>query len=298
MRHVRYLLPVLLAALAATGCQHQKKMSEEALMAQEAAKAADARVAALEKELQELKAGSLAAAQAQKDAQTVKEAQAAKEAAEEVAKAQALAIQRQIAEAKKRAEQKKQEAAAAAAKPAAPAEAPKVVTIEVPAGTALDVTLDKELSTASAKAGDAWEGTLASAVVVDGKQVWAAGTPVKGVVAQSTPAGRLSSGKGGLGIKLIQVGNSDVDAGVYLVSGDTRGQRNAKFIGGGAALGALIGVLSDKKNKQDHALGGAAIGAAAGTAVAAATAGTEIKIAADKPVPFSLVQPEKVVLKP
>jgi len=117
------------------------------------------------------------------------------------------------------------------------------------------------------------------------------------VLRRGGPAGRLASGKGALGFRLTGIGSSDVDGGDYLVTGGKTGERNAKIIGGAAALGALIGVLSDKRNKDDHALGGAAIGAAAGTAAAAATAKTTILIPADKTITFSLAAPEKVTLK-
>jgi hypothetical protein len=170
--------------------------------------------------------------------------------------------------------------------------------VEVPAGTKLEVKLARELATDKDQPGGTWEGTLAADLTVNGKLIWPAGTPVHGVVTQSVAAGRLSSGNGGLGIRLTEVGKNDVDTGVYLVSGDARGARNAKIIGGGAALGALIGALSDRKNKGDHALGGAAIGAAAGTAVAAGTADTVIKMPVDKTVEFSLTAPEKVTVKP
>ncbi len=171
------------------------------------------------------------------------------------------------------------------------------MVVEVPAGTQVSVSLAAALSTDKEKAGDLWQGTLAESIAVGGQTVWAAGTPVRGVVSQSVPAGRLASGKGALGIKLTEIGDSDVEGGTYVVTGDAKGERNAKIIGGAAALGALIGVLSDKKNKGDHALGGAAIGAAAGTAAAAATAKTTILIGADKPVVFTLDAAEKVTLK-
>ena len=76
-----------------------------------------------------------------------------------------------------------------------------------------------------------------------------------------------------------------------------KGERNAKYIGGGAALGALIGILADNRHKNDHALGGAALGAAAGTAVAAGTADTVIRIPAGKPISFSLTTAERVTLR-
>jgi hypothetical protein len=288
------IIPAVLSGavlLALAGCE--KKLDEAQLrakiLAEEAAKAADDRVAKLEKELAELKAGKADPREADKEGLAQAKADHQK------------ALERQLADQKKKAEAKKQEAlklAEAKTAPASPATpAPKPVVVEVPAGTPLNVTLSAALSTEKDKAGDVWQGTLAESVSVGGQVVWAAGTPVRGVVNQSTPAGRLASGQGALGIRLTEIGDNDVDGGTYLVSGDARGERNAKIIGGAAALGALVGILSDKKNKGDHALGGAAIGAAAGTAAAAATAKTAIVIPADKAVTFTLAAPEKVTVK-
>lgn len=270
---------ILLASIAC-----ERKLSEAALAAQASAKAADARVAALEQQLADLQASK-----AQPGKTNTK-------TAEHVSKSQAKALERQLADAKKSAAKKHETATALASAPAS--EAPKPVIVEVPAGTPFSVRLAKDLTTANVQPGDAWDGTLAEDAIVAGKTVWPAGTSVGGVVTQSTPAGRLSSGQGGLGIKVTRLGEDDVDTDAYVVVGDKRGARNAKFIGGGAALGALIGILSDSNNKNDHALGGAAIGAAAGTAAAAATAKTVISIPAGKPIAFTLAAPERVVLKP
>ena len=116
-------------------------------------------------------------------------------------------------------------------------------------------------------------------------------------MAHAVPAGRLASGKGALSIRLTEIGDNDVEGGNYMVTGGATGERNAKIIGGAAALGALIGVLSDRKNQGDHALGGAAIGAAAGTAAAAGSAKTAIVIPADRSISFTLTAPEKVTVR-
>lgn len=280
------------AALVAATLACEKKVDEAQIrakiLAEEAAKAADARVAKLEQELAELKSGKADPKEADKEGLAQAKAD------------QQKALERQLAEQKRKAEAKKQEALKLAeAKPAATPKpvAPQPVVVEVPAGTPLSVSLSAALSTEKDKAGDLWQGTLAENVSVGGQVVWAAGTPVKGVVNQSVPAGRLASGKGALSIRLTEIGDSDVDGGTYMVAGDARGERNAKIIGGAAALGALVGVLSDKKNKGDHALGGAAIGAAAGTAAAAATAKTTILIPADKAIAFTLAETEKVTIR-
>lgn len=275
-----YLIPLtglLATLLLVPGCR--PKPSEATVQAEAVAKAADDRVAALEKELAELKAAKAPAPGA----------------AEHVTKSHLKALDRRLADAKATAGEARKAAAEISALPAA--QAPKLVMVEVPAGTAIKVTLAKDLVTGQDQAGDPWEGKLAEPVSVNGEVAWPAGTPVKGVVAQSAAAGRLQGGQGGLGIRLSTIGKNDVEAGTYVVVGDKRGQRNAKFIGGGAALGALVGMLTDSKHAADHALGGAAIGAAAGTGLAAGTADTTIRIPAGKAVPFTLSAPEKVLLK-
>jgi hypothetical protein len=280
--------PQIIAALASTllllaalGCE--KKLSEQSLAAQVAAQAADARVAKLEAQLAELKAS--------KPPQIVDKA-----TAEHVSKSQAKALEKQLEDARKGAESKHKSAEVLAAAPQN--SAPKPVLVEVPEGTPLTVKLTKELTTTLVQPGDTWEGTLNEDVVVLGTTVWHSGASVRGVVTQSIPAGRLSSGQGSLGIKVTRLGQEDVDTTAYVMVGDKRGARNAKFIGGGAALGALVGLLSNRNNQGDHALGGAAIGAAAGTAAAAASAETVIKIAAAKPITFNLAAPERITLKP
>lgn len=275
----------ILFLLVLGGMACEKKLSQEALVAQDATKAADDRVARLEQQLAELKAGK----------NTPKEAD--KDTIDSVSKNEQKAIERQIQSAKKKAETRKREAEQLAAAPTPKERTPLPVVMEVPSGTPIEVKLDQDLGTDKQQAGDTWSGTLASDVRVGGSTAWRAGTPVHGVVTQSAALGRLANGKGGLAIRLTEVGSNDVDTDAHLVVGDKRGERNAKIIGGGAALGALIGILTDRNNKNDHALGGAAIGAAAGTAAAAASADTVVRIKAATPVTFTLSAPEKVTIK-
>lgn len=272
-------LPAALS-LALAGSLACNRESEAAKMADQAAQQEQSRVAELQQELADAKAGKAAGTD---DAETSKALEANR----------IKALEKQLSDAKTRAAAKKKEAAQLAAAK----DASKPQSVVVPTDTAFSVKLAESLATDKQQAGDGWTGTLAEPVVVNGATVWAAGTPVKGVVSQSVPAGRLSSGKGVLAIKVTAIGDNGVDSDTHAVTGSPRGERNAKYIGGGAALGALVGILSDKNNKNDHALGGAAIGAAAGTAVAAGTADTIIKIDAGAPLSFHLAAPETVVVK-
>jgi hypothetical protein len=163
----------------------------------------------------------------------------------------------------------------------------------VPARTPLKVALARGLATDKDHAGDAWEGTLAEPVQVEGRVVWPKGAPVRGVVTRSEPAGRLKGQKGGLELRATRVDGLEVETGTFLAAGATRGKRNTEFIGGGAALGALMGALTGHRG-AGRALGGAAVGAAAGTGLAAATADTVVRIPAGKVVTFTLAAPRKV----
>lgn len=272
-------LPAALS-LALAGSLACNRESEAAKMADQAAQQEQSRVAELKQELADAKAGKTTSTD---DAETSKTLEAN----------HIKALEKQLADAKSRATAKKKEAAQLAAAK----DVVKTASVTVPTDTAFSVKLAEGLATDKQQAGDGWSGTLAAPVVVNGATVWAAGTPVKGVVSQSVPAGRLSSGKGVLAIKVTAIGDNGVDSDTHAVTGSPKGERNAKYIGGGAALGALVGILSDKNNKNDHALGGAAIGAAAGTAVAAGTADTVIKIEAGAPLGFHLAAPETVVIK-
>lgn len=273
-----FTLPAALT-LALAGALACNRESEAAKMAEQAAQQEQSRVAELQQELADAKAGKTTSSD---DAETSKTLEANR----------IKALEHQLSDAKKRATEKKKEAAQLAA-----AKDVKATSITVPADTAFSVKLAESLATDKQQSGDGWSGTLAEPVIVNGTTVWAAGTPVKGVVSQSVAAGRLSSGKGVLAIKVTAIGDNGVDSDTHAVTGSPKGERNAKYIGGGAALGALVGILSDKHNQGDHALGGAAIGAAAGTAVAAGTADTVIKIEAGTPLGFHLAAPETVMLK-
>jgi len=278
-----------LASFALTvGCD--KGQSKEEIIAEyEASKVEQERVTKLEEELAALKEDKAADAQLKEDQQK--------------------ALEKQLQDVRKKAEQAQQNAKALETKqplPVVPSdqegeakrgERRKPTVIDVPQGTKLVVSLSSELSTDTHNAGDSWDGTLTQPVSIDDKVVWAAGTRVSGVVSQSAPTGRLANGQGALGIKLTEVGGASIDGGIFVVTGDSKGGRNTAIIGGTAALGALAGILADKNNKQDHALGGAAIGAAVGTAIAAGTSKTTIKIPNATPIEFAMPAAEQIVVR-
>lgn len=272
---------LLVAGFTACEPKADAAAAQAQAMAQLQTKAADDRVALLEQQVAAMK--------------TAKPVSGDQEAVNQLSASHLRALDRELAEARQRAVERRNDAATLASMPVA--QQPRYTALEVPSGTRITVRMGSELATDRDQPGDPWTGTLSEDVLVGNTVAWAAGTNVSGVVAQSVPAGRLSSGQGGLGIRLTSVGRNGVDAGTYMVVGDNRGRRDARFIGGSAAIGSVVGLLTDRNHQGDHALGGAAAGAAAGTALAAGTADTVIRIPAAHSVTFSLTSAEQVIRK-
>jgi hypothetical protein len=134
-------------------------------------------------------------------------------------------------------------------------------TAPVPAGTALMVKLDTTLATFSNKPGDPFRGTLAQAVLLDGKTVIPAGATVEGRVTRVAEPRRIS---GKPTIKILpealimptgerffldatlvdtNIRGTDVNQeGEFKGSGHDR--RDQEEVGGGALGGMLIGGLA------------------------------------------------------
>jgi hypothetical protein len=165
--------------------------------------------------------------------------------------------------------------------------------VHVPSGTPLSVRLLSSVSSESSHAEDAVQGELARAVVVDGVEVIAAGSPVRGIVTRATPAGRVK-GRASLGLRfstLVADGRDySLDANLSRTAPATKG-RDAEKIAIPAAGGAIIGALIGGGK-------GAAIGAAAGggggTAVVLSTPGKPVTLARGRVLTVRLARPVDV----
>jgi hypothetical protein len=157
----------------------------------------------------------------------------------------------------------------------------------IPAGTRLSVRTTSEISSGTAKVGDRFEGTLASNLVVGGKTLAKAGSPVRGKVTLAKSSGRLHA-PGQLSLRLTSVEVSGkmlpLATGSYHLEGKSHTKSNVTKIGGGTAAGALIGGLA---GGGKGALIGSAVGAGAGTGVAAATGKEEAVVPAEKTLSFT-----------
>jgi hypothetical protein len=113
----------------------------------------------------------------------------------------------------------------------------------IPAGTAITVTIDQSISSKDAKVGQGVVGTVAHDVITGGKIAIPKGSHAKLVVSSAQASGRLST-PAKLWLRLKSV---EIQGRTYTIatssSGKTmggKGKRDAGFIGGGAAGGALI----------------------------------------------------------
>jgi hypothetical protein len=167
----------------------------------------------------------------------------------------------------------------------------KAETVTIPAGTALEVRLTNAISSATAEAGASFEGTLASPISVNGVEVAGIGSDVTGKVTNAVSSGRLSK-PAELGLTLTSLtpkGGKEVaiSSSTWAAKGESHKKRNAEFIGGGAAAGALIGAIAG--GKKGAAIGGA-VGAGGGTGAAAYTGKKEIELASETKLSFKLTE--------
>jgi hypothetical protein len=154
----------------------------------------------------------------------------------------------------------------------------------IPPGTPVTVRLTSQISSGTARAGQAFECTLAKNVVVDGKTVAKAGAPVKGKVTHVKPSGRLHA-PGQLTLRLTSVDGQPVQSSALRRQGRSHTKSNVTKIGGGAAAGAVIGALAG--GGKGAAIGTLA-GGAAGTGLAAATGKREAVFPAESALTFTI----------
>jgi len=182
----------------------------------------------------------------------------------------------------------------AAPKVAAPAPAPKPVTI--PSGTAVSIRLVDKIDSSRSQAGQTFRATLDSPIAdQSGAVVIPAGQDVTGRIVEAKDAGRLT-GKSVLALELTQL---TVNGRYYTLhtsqferQGRSEGVSTAKKAGGGAALGALIGAIA---GGGKGAAIGAVLGAGAGTGMSGMKKGKPVVLPSETLLSFNLQEPLSVV---
>jgi hypothetical protein len=182
---------------------------------------------------------------------------------------------------------------AAAAAPAAPP-APMMMEMTVPAGTALEITLDTPVASDTSKVEDAVRGKVAKAIAIDGMTTIPAGSVVMGTVVEANPSARVK-GRASITIRFnrVVVANTPYTIQTARISREaaaTKGE-DAKKVGIGAGAGALIGAIAG--GKKGAAIG-TAVGGGAGAGAVVATKGKEIGIAAGATVKTTISESVKI----
>jgi hypothetical protein len=151
--------------------------------------------------------------------------------------------------------------------------------------------LDSEVN----QVGDTFRASLDSPLRVEGRVVAAVGTDVQGRVTDVKSAGRFK-GRSELTLELVRLqmnGKSyELATSVWNAKGRSEGKQTAATVGGGAALGAIIGAIAG--GGKGAAIGSVA-GAGAGGGVSAATKGKQIKVQPEDVLQFRLTNDVTVV---
>ena len=181
---------------------------------------------------------------------------------------------------------------------AAPPPPPQPVTVTVPANTIVTVRTIDSIDSKTNQAGQMFKASLDVPIVVDNRVIVPSGADAYVKLVEAKSAGRVT-GRSALGLELssivfqgktYNVVSSDVKQ-----SGTSRGKQSAERIGGGAALGALIGAVA---GGGKGAAIGAAVGGGAGTGVQVFTKGQQVKIPSETRLDFTLQQPLDITYLP
>jgi hypothetical protein len=157
---------------------------------------------------------------------------------------------------------------------------------EIPSGTTIKVRTIDRLSSEEARIGDNFHASLEEPITVNDKELYPRGADVIGRVVDVHKSGRLTEpGELDLVLNTVSSGGktSSLRVEPLVMKGDSHGKSNATKIGGGAALGAIIGAIA---GGGKGAAVGTVAGGAAGTGAAAATGKREIEIASETVLSF------------
>ena len=169
--------------------------------------------------------------------------------------------------------------------------------IRIPEGTRIKARTTSALSTRSVGPGVPFEATLAEPLVVDGRTLAAKDAVVHGVVADSSPGGRIK-GVAHISVRLTDIElaggkRADLRTNILTFSAHRTRKRDAMMIGIGSGVGAAIGALA---GGGAGAAIGAGAGGGAGTLGVLATHGASAVIPAESLLTFTLRDGVKVPL--
>ncbi len=173
----------------------------------------------------------------------------------------------------------------------APREQARGGGFNIPVDTEITVRMIDPVDSERARLGETFRASIDEPVVVNGREVIPRGADVLTKLVTDQRSGSLQGGTVlTLAISTITIGGRPVDVNSTDVqtASASRGARTAGAVGGGAALGAIIGAIAGGGK-------GAAIGAGSGAALGAGaqvlTGGQKVKIPSETRLTFRLQNP-------
>src|SRR5215471_10640067 len=175
----------------------------------------------------------------------------------------------------------------------------------VPEGTVISMRMDATLTSRTSHVGDKFTATVAIPVYVDGRTAIPAGSVVEGQITSVTPAKRMSK-SGTIAVDfdtLILPNGARMKLTGTLTSADpndrttidqegrvsgSEGNRKVVFIGGGGAIGAVLGGIASRS--AGGAVLGGVLGAGAGVGAVMLSKGEEAEVRAGTPFGIQLTQ--------
>jgi hypothetical protein len=176
----------------------------------------------------------------------------------------------------------------------APSGPPPVTGVQIPAGTPITVRMIDSVDSNVAHQEQAFRASVDEAVLLGGQTVIPRGADALVKLVEDQPSGKFE-GKTILTLALMGItlnGQTiDTTAGDVSKASGSRGARSAKVVGGGAALGAIIGALA---GGGKGAAIGAGAGGAVGTGVMLSTSGKATKLPVETRLTFRLNEPVSI----
>jgi hypothetical protein len=172
------------------------------------------------------------------------------------------------------------------------------MTVTLTSGMALPIRVAETLSTDHNYTGDTFRATLDQPIIMNGYIIADKGSKVLGDIVEAEKPGRVK-GSGQLVLALKEINTTDGQRVEIQTESWTRDapnsrRRDAEEIGGGAALGAIIGALA---GGGKGAAIGAGAGGAAGTAVDLSTRGKPATVPVETHLTFHLQSPVTITEK-
>lgn len=170
---------------------------------------------------------------------------------------------------------------------------PETVTVTVPAGTQVAVSLNQTLSSHESVPGEAFEAEVTQDVAEDGRVVIPRGSTVIGMVTQAEEPKIGGRAKLALSFETVRLPSGEslpLSASLARI-GKSERAKDAAIIGGGTVGGAILGEAIDE---GEGTVIGAIVGGLAGAAGAKKTKGKPLTLPAGTPLTLSLEAPVTV----